>query len=113
MDLDQYRAKYTYDVGVGYDGVLNNRFDGEVELVNIMVMFGNPIALIFFYYMLKFTPSFRVFILLTLFHFAPILNPLFIYFPTRRLHRSLWQQQYPYFHLFIYSHARQLARPFA
>jgi hypothetical protein len=73
-DLVKYREIFVYSAGIE-----GGRYDGEVALANIMVMFGYPIGLIFLYYILKYTPSFRVFILLSLFHFAPILNPFMIY----------------------------------
>ena len=72
MDYDLYLENFVYDTGISVDS-------NESALISIMIIFGTPIALIFFYLMLKLTPSFRVFILLTLLHFSAILNPLIIY----------------------------------
>ena len=72
VDYDLHLQSHIYDTGISQDG-------NELALISIMIIFGTPIALIFFYLMLKLTPSFRVFILLSLFHFAAILNPLIIY----------------------------------
>ena len=73
-DIHQYNDTFRYAAGVH-----NDTYSGELSLINILVMFGNPIGLFFICYLLKFTPSFRVFIFLSMFHFAPILNPLMIY----------------------------------
>ena len=72
VDYDLHLQSHIYDTGISQDG-------NESALISVMIIFGTPIALIFFYLMLKLTPSFRVFILLTLLHFAAILNPLIIY----------------------------------
>ena len=73
MDLKLYSNTHIYDVGVE-----DFRYF-EMTLVSIMVILGTPIGLILLYALLKFTPTFRVFILLSLFHYAAILNPLIIY----------------------------------
>jgi len=73
MDLILYSNTYIYDVGVETFRYF------EMTLISIMVIFGTPIGLILLYILLKFTPSFRVFILLSLLHYAAILNPLIIY----------------------------------
>ena len=72
IDYNQYLENFVYQTGISQDS-------NESAFISILVIFGTPVALIFFYFMLNLTPSFRVFILLSLFHFAAILNPLIIY----------------------------------
>ena len=73
QDYFQHHGSFLYDVGTD-----KNR-SSELGLVKNMLMFGIPVTLLFFYKMLKFTPYFRVFILLTSLHYANILDPLIIY----------------------------------
>jgi len=72
MDYEMYLQKFVYDTGISKDG-------NELALISLIVMFGTPIALIFFYFILKLSPSFRVFILLSLLHYSGISEPLIIY----------------------------------
>ena len=78
MDHEEYYETFAYETGV-----INQRggtfSSNELALVSIMVMFGAPIGLFFLYFLFKFALSFRVFILLSLLHYAAILNPLIIY----------------------------------
>ena len=73
MDFYQYMNNFSYDVG----GPVAR--SNELILITTMVIFGTPVGLFFLFTILKFTPSFRVFILLSLFHYAAILDPLIIY----------------------------------
>ena len=73
QDYFQHHGSFLYDVGTD-----KNR-SSELGLVKNMLMFGIPVTLLFFYKMLKFTPYFRVFILLSLFHYVAIISPLIIY----------------------------------
>ena len=75
MDINQHSNSHIYYIGDGYGHIIG----GELGLVNIMILAGAPLGFILLYFLLKFTPSFRVFILLTLLHFTAILNPLIIY----------------------------------
>mgnify|MGYP006153164053 CR=1 FL=1 len=72
MDFHEYKKIFTYDVGVKFS--IN-----ELTLIAIMVIFGAPMGLFFLYFLFKFAPSYRVFILLSLLHYAAILNPFIIY----------------------------------
>ena len=72
--LSQYHETFHYAAGIEDD-----MYSGELVMIIIMVLFGAPLGLFFLYFILKITPSYRVFIFLTLFHFSSILNPLIIY----------------------------------
>jgi hypothetical protein len=53
--------------------------DNELMWVNVMVSNGIIVGSLILYLITKYTPSYRVFILLTMFHYSNVLNPLIIY----------------------------------
>ena len=73
MDYRIYLDSNKYQVGLGLERA------NELTLIAIFVMSGAPIALIFLFCIIKLTPSYRVFILLSLLHYSAIVNPLIIY----------------------------------
>lgn len=75
-DIVQY-----YDlVARDYTGIGGNKgHSNELMLIVIMVQGGCVLAFSYLYFLTKSLPTYRVFIFLTLFHYAYVLTPLIIY----------------------------------
>lgn len=76
QDIDHFYANNTRDHSAVYGG--EDHYN-EIFLVALLAQSGVFLGFMFLHFLLKSLPLYRVFILLSIFHFAYILSPLVIY----------------------------------
>ena len=77
-DLDVFNETTRFYVYDSSGNIIRNSIN-ELMLVDLFVSNGIIIGSIIFFLLTKDFPSFRIFIILTMFHYSNILSPLIIY----------------------------------